>query len=206
MVCYCRGNSCRNQCSAVGIVAMLRVGWFGFRNPVWQGIVCGHAVALLVEALRYKLESRSNFHWLNSFGRTTGLGSAQPLREMGTRETSCGVEEEGAYIWHIHVSTVWKSGSLKLSESSGPLQACMGIVLPVRVAEAGVEVAAVMWELYSSWGRYKGSSGGEIICRISTAVDYLASSAKFFPINDSTCSESAIGFNISSLKFGSKDN
>jgi hypothetical protein len=52
----------------------------------------------------------------------------------------------------------------------------------------------------------KDSTGGEIICGISTAVDYLATFAKFFPINDSTCSDTAICFNISSLKFGSKDN
>jgi hypothetical protein len=38
--------------------------------------------------------------------------------------------------------------------------------------------------------------GGEIICGISTTVDYLATSAKSFPINDSTCSDIAIRFNI----------
>lgn len=48
--------------------------------------------------------------------------------------------------------------------------------------------------------------GGEIICGKSTAVDYLATSAKFFPINDSTYSDTAIRFNISSLKFGFKGN
>lgn len=48
--------------------------------------------------------------------------------------------------------------------------------------------------------------GGEVICGISTAVDYLATSAKSFPIKDSTCSDTAIRFNNSSLKFGSKDN
>jgi len=55
-------------------------------------------------------------------------------------------------------------------------------------------------------GRYKNSMGGEIICGISNAVHYLATSAKSFPINDSTCSDIATRFNISSLKFGSKYN
>ena len=40
-----------------------------------------------------------------------------------------------AYSWqpyHLHVAVVLKSGSLKLLESSGPVQACTVIALPFR--------------------------------------------------------------------------
>ena len=53
----------------------------------------GTAVAQLVEALRYKSEGRGFdsrwCHW-NPSGRTMALGSTQPLREMSTRNISCG--------------------------------------------------------------------------------------------------------------------
>jgi hypothetical protein len=42
------------------------------------------------------------------------------------------------------VPTVWKSGSLNLLEPSRLLQVYIGIVLPVKFAEAEVEVAEVM--------------------------------------------------------------
>ena len=45
---------------------------------------------------------------------------------MSTRNISCGVKTAGAYGWqpyHLHVSTVLKSWSLNLLESSGPVQA-----------------------------------------------------------------------------------
>jgi len=54
----------------------------------------GHAVAQLVEALRYKPEGRgfdSRFHWRNSSGRTMALGLTQPLIEMSTRNVSLGM-------------------------------------------------------------------------------------------------------------------
>ena len=45
-------------------------------------------------------------------------GLTQPLTEMSTRNVSCD---------HLHVPIVLKSGSLKLLESSGPVQA-MGLL------------------------------------------------------------------------------
>jgi hypothetical protein len=64
----------------------------------------GHAVAQLVEALRYKPEGRGFdpdyvigiFHGHNRFGRTAALGSTQPLTEMSTRNVSWGVKAAGA--------------------------------------------------------------------------------------------------------------
>jgi hypothetical protein len=52
----------------------------------------GHAVAQLVEALRYKPKVARSipggvigiFPWLNPSGRTMALGSTQPLTEMST--------------------------------------------------------------------------------------------------------------------------
>jgi hypothetical protein len=58
-----------------------------------------HAVAQLVEALRYKPEGRGFdsrwCHWNNPFGRTMALGSTQPLTEMSTRNISWGVKAAG---------------------------------------------------------------------------------------------------------------
>jgi len=49
------------------------------------------------------------------------------------QEYFLGVKAAGAYGWqpyHIHVSIVLKSGSLKFLETSRPVQACNGIALP----------------------------------------------------------------------------
>ena len=55
-------------------------------------VYMGHAVAQLVEALRYKPEGRGLdslwCHWIS--GRTMALGSTQPLTEMNTRNVSWG--------------------------------------------------------------------------------------------------------------------
>ena len=72
------------------------------------------------------------FHWLNPSGRTTALGSTQPVTEMSTRNISWGAKAAGAYGWqpyHLHVLIVLKSGSLNLQEPSGPVQVCRGIAL-----------------------------------------------------------------------------
>jgi len=56
----------------------------------------GHAVAQLVEALRYKVAGsipdgvNGFFHGHNPSGRTMALGSTQPLTEMSTRNVSWG--------------------------------------------------------------------------------------------------------------------
>jgi hypothetical protein len=64
----------------------------------WYLMMAGHAVAQLVEALRYKPERREfNSRWChNRFGRTMALGSTQPLTEMSTRNISWGVMAAGA--------------------------------------------------------------------------------------------------------------
>ena len=60
------------------------------------------------------------------------LGLTQPLTEMSTGNISWVVKAAGAYGWpyHLHLPTALKSGSLKLLESSGPVQACNVIALP----------------------------------------------------------------------------
>jgi len=63
----------------------------------------GHAVAQLVEALRYKPEGRGfdsrwclwNFVLHNPSGRTVALELTQPLTEMNTRNISLGVNAAG---------------------------------------------------------------------------------------------------------------
>jgi hypothetical protein len=75
------------------------------------------------------------FHWCNPFGRTVSRGSTQPLTEMNTRNTSWGRGVNAADAWgwqlyHLHVPIILKYGSLKFPEPSGPVQVCLGIVLP----------------------------------------------------------------------------
>jgi hypothetical protein len=74
------------------------------------------------------------FHWHNPFVRSVALGSTQSLKEMSTN-TSLGVKAAYAYGWqpcHLHVPTVWKTGSLDLLESSGHVQACRGMAKNFR--------------------------------------------------------------------------
>ena len=57
-----------------------------------------------------------------------GIDSASNRNEY--QEYFLGVKAAGALGWqpyHLHVSIVLKSGSLKLLEFSGPVQACNGI-------------------------------------------------------------------------------
>ena len=63
---------------------------------------------------------------------TMALWLTQPLTERRTRNTTVGVNAASAEGWqpyHLHVPTVWKSGSLNPLESFRPVQACTGIVL-----------------------------------------------------------------------------
>jgi len=58
----------------------------------------GHAVAQLVEAMRYKPEGRGFdsrcFH--NTSDRTMSLGSTQPVTDMNNRNISWGLKVAGA--------------------------------------------------------------------------------------------------------------
>ena len=61
---------------------------------------------------------------------TMALGLTQPLTEMSTRNISWGVNAVGWQPYQLRVPTVLKSGSHKLLEPFGPVQACNGIALP----------------------------------------------------------------------------
>ena len=55
---------------------------------------------------------------------------------MSTGNISWGVKAAGSWGWqlyHLHVPTVLKPGSLNLLETSGPVQTWNGITLPVQV-------------------------------------------------------------------------
>jgi hypothetical protein len=76
------------------------------------------------------------FHWYNPSVCTMALRSTQHLTEMSNMNISCGVKAAGALGWqpyHLHVPIVLKSGSLNFVETSGPVQACTGIVLPFKI-------------------------------------------------------------------------
>ena len=102
----------------------------------------GHAVAQLVQAMRYKPECRGfdfrfcrwNFPLPQSFQpHYISLGSTQPLTEVSTRYITWGVKAAGRRAdrsYYLHVSIVLDSARLKLLEPSGPVQACNGVVLP----------------------------------------------------------------------------
>jgi hypothetical protein len=90
------------------------------------------------------------FYWHNPSGRTTALGSTQPLTEISTRNISWGVKAAGALGWqpyHLHVPIVLKSGSLNFLEPSGLVQAYNGIVLPFIIRMWGLMVL-VCWLFY----------------------------------------------------------
>jgi len=72
------------------------------------------------------------------------LGLTQPLTEMSTMNISWGVEVAGAYGWPYHVPIVLKSGSLKLLETSGRVQACKRIALPFLVLSV-VVTQGLLW-------------------------------------------------------------
>jgi len=81
------------------------------------------------------------FHWHNPSGRTMALRLTQYVTEMIARNISWGVKAAGASGWqpyHLHMPIVWISGSLKLLEPSGPVQACNGIALSLTVTHRQV--------------------------------------------------------------------
>jgi len=104
-------------------------------------ISLGHAVAQLVEALRYKPEGCGfdsrwchwNFSLTLSFRPHYGPKIDSASNRNISRNIPCGVKKADVYGWqpyHLHVPTVLKSGSLNLPEPSGPVQTCNGIALP----------------------------------------------------------------------------
>jgi hypothetical protein len=107
-----------------------------------RGYSWGHAVAQLVEALRYKPEGRGfdsrcsnrNISLIYSFCRRTlgpGVDSASNRNEY--QEYFLGVKAAGAEGWQpsqLHVLIFLKSGCLKLLEPLGPVQACNRMALP----------------------------------------------------------------------------
>ena len=89
----------------------------------------GHAVAQLVEALRYKSEGRG----FDPSGRTMSLGSTQPLIELSTRNISWGAKGGrcvGLTTLPPSCADCLEIWGLNLLEPSGPVQACNGIALP----------------------------------------------------------------------------
>ena len=70
------------------------------------------------------------FYWFSPPGRTTSLGSNQPLTEMSTRNISWGWRwpVRGAEKpYHVHLRIVFKCGNLNLLEPTLTVQSCTGI-------------------------------------------------------------------------------
>ena len=103
-------------------------------------------MAQLVEALRYKPESREfdsrcchwNFSLTKSFRPHYGTGVDSASNRNERQEYLLGVKVTCVLGWqayHIFVPIVLKSGILNLLEPSGPVQACNGIALLLHIYE-----------------------------------------------------------------------
>jgi len=113
-----------------------------YSTPVYINVFSrcwGHLVEQLAEALRYKSEGRgfdSRCHCyfsLTSFRPHYGpvVDSASNRNEY--QEHFLGVKAAGAHGWqsyHLRIPIVLKSGSLRLLETLGHVQAYTGIALP----------------------------------------------------------------------------
>ena len=107
-------------------------------------IYIGHAVVQLVEALRYKPEGRGfnsrlcnwNFSLIYPFRSHYGIGVDSARNRNEYHEYFlCGKGGRcvGLTNLPLHVPVVFKSGSLKLLETSGPVQGCNGTDLPIYI-------------------------------------------------------------------------
>jgi len=53
---------------------------------------------------------------------------------------------------HLHVWTVWKSGSLSLLEPSGSVQACTGIAFPVATNK--LHTTGLILQIFCWWSSH----------------------------------------------------
>jgi hypothetical protein len=91
------------------------------------------------------------FYWHTHSDSTIALGSTQPLTEMSTRSISWGKYGRWVGLTTLPPSCafVMKSGNLIFLESSGPLQACDGISLPLLLVVCFVCFYLVLSIMYS---------------------------------------------------------
>ena len=78
------------------------------------------------------------FHWHNPSGCTMVLGLTQPLTKMSTRNISWGWRRpvrRADNLTTFMCRLPWKSEILNLLEPSGPVQACNGVGLPLRLRQ-----------------------------------------------------------------------
>ena len=71
------------------------------------------------------------------------LGSTQHLTEVSVRSISWGKRRPVLRADNLHMPTVSKSGSLKLLETSGPVQACAVIAFICNYVPAAKDVSRV---------------------------------------------------------------
>jgi hypothetical protein len=114
--------------------------------------VLRHAVAQLIEGVRYKPEGcgfdswwcHRNFSLTKSFWLHYDSGVDPASNRNKYQEYFLGVKAVATYSWepyHFYVLTVFKSVSLNLLELSEPVQACHGITLKWKIANIN------MWPL-----------------------------------------------------------
>jgi len=71
------------------------------------------------------------------------LGSTQHLTEVSIRNISWGKRRPVSKADNLHMPTVYKSGSLKLLETSGSVQACTRIAYICKYMPAAKDVSRV---------------------------------------------------------------
>ena len=115
--------------SCVGLNCMSVLVYCATRVSCLSCSVLYHAVAQLVEVLRYKSEGRGfdsrwyhwNFRWHNPSGRTKALGLTHPLTEMSTRNISWGVRRPVRRADNLSTFMCLLSWNLGTSTSWNPL-------------------------------------------------------------------------------------
>jgi len=110
-----RCNTSIHDPADIGIYLIVRL--------VCCGSVWGHAVAQLVDALRYKPEGRRfdwNVDWHNLSGCTVARGSIQCLTEMSIRNISWGYRRP---VGRVDKATSYPD-CLEICEPPGILRAC----------------------------------------------------------------------------------
>ena len=92
------------------------------------------------------------FLWLKLSGRTTFLGSTQPLTRFDTRNNCWGGKSGRCLgLTTLAPCVVMNSGSVDLQESSGPVQGCNAAPLRSVFPYRNVSVGQMVYKYYQYW-------------------------------------------------------
>ena len=134
----------RKRLSAESFSEELVLLGYGGTNYILVEGRMGHAMAQLVEALRYKAEGRGfDSRWCHGI-----LLWHNPSLALGFTR---GVKTAGVWGWqpyHLHVPIVTKFGSLNLLEQSGYVQVCNGVAWRALVCHLADPALIPGWSVW----------------------------------------------------------